>query len=200
MQDQETPPPDMARSSPSTPQGDPNALLKVMLEQTTAERNHRQQEEKRIRRNGKPRSLSRWKGKGKVSVADPILDTTDSTLASDDGSKKLDKGKGREAENTPREPRGSKRRTSKEHEPDAGQKTASGFTVFESKDVKLRHPKPSRPGQVRKLANMYKEKEKSGMSINSKATSGSSLKDGRQSFRQKASSALGLRSRKGNSG
>ncbi|KAI3322597.1 hypothetical protein HD806DRAFT_523393 [Xylariaceae sp. AK1471] len=200
MQDEEYSPPEVTASGPSTPQGDPNALLKVMLKQSTAERSRRKHDEKHKRRNRKSLSLTRWKGKGKANVADSTLHTADSTLANMGDSKKLDKGKGKERKTTPKEPKEDKRRMSKEQEVDSGKKTASGFVVFESKDVKLRHPKPSRPGQVRKMANMYKEKEKSGMSINSKASSGISLKDGRQSFKQKASSALGLRDRRGNTG
>lgn len=30
-------------------------------------------------------------------------------------------------------------------------------------DVKLRHPKPRRPGQVKKIVNMYREKASSGI-------------------------------------
>ncbi|KAI1086459.1 hypothetical protein F5B19DRAFT_140790 [Rostrohypoxylon terebratum] len=44
-------------------------------------------------------------------------------------------------------------------------KTASGFVVRQIDDVKLRHPKPRRPGQVKKLVNMYKEKASSGIKI-----------------------------------
>ncbi|KAI0549844.1 hypothetical protein F4679DRAFT_595167 [Xylaria curta] len=162
-------------SGPSTPQGDPNALLKVMLKQSAAERNRRRQDEKHLhlRRDIKLRKLALWKGKGK---ADVNLHSADGTILNGETSKK---GKG------------------KEKETETNKKTESGFVVFETKDVKLRHPKPRRPGQVRKLANMYRDKGSSGVSVNTKASSGATLKESsRRSFRQKASSAFGLRGRK----
>ncbi|KAI1145156.1 hypothetical protein F4825DRAFT_457793 [Nemania diffusa] len=177
---------------PGTPHGDPSALRKVMLKQSVEERNRRRQEEKQLHRDQKLRTLGRWKGKGKAKAVAPA--TGDAVLTEEVG-KKHDKGKGKEKshkclkKNEAQESNGSANETN--------EKTESGFVVFESKDVKLRHPKPRRPGQVRKLANMYRDKGSSGVSVNTKASSGATLKESRQSFRQKASSALGLGSRKG---
>ncbi|KAI1293903.1 hypothetical protein F5Y03DRAFT_387856 [Xylaria venustula] len=195
-------PADAPTSGPSTPQGDPDALLKVMLKQSAAERSRRREDEKHLRRDKKLRALAIWKGKGKADAATP-LPLTDEVGPSGEASRKHDrgkwKGKGKEKEVEPKENDGH---SSKGQENETNKKTESGFEVFESKDVKLRHPKPRRPGQVRKVANMYKEKGSSGASINTKASSGATLKgkekekEGRQSFfRQKASSALGLRRR-----
>ncbi|KAI3342525.1 hypothetical protein F4824DRAFT_486168 [Ustulina deusta] len=183
-------PSDGTTSGPSTPQGDPDALLKVMLKQSAAERSRRREDEKHVRRDKKLRALAIWKGKGKAEHS------ANNTGPGEEASKKQEKGKwkGKEKEIPRKENEGQ---SSTGQESETNKKTASGFVVFESKDVKLRHPKPRRPGQVRKLANMYKDKGSSGASINTKASSGATLKESRQSFRQKASSALGLRGRKG---
>ncbi|RYC65050.1 hypothetical protein CHU98_g1176 [Xylaria longipes] len=179
VREEEPQPSDSRTSGPSTPQGDPNALLKVMLKQSAAERSRRRQDEKHLhlRHDIKSRTLARLKGKSK---ADVDLHSAD---VNEEASKKQDKGKGKEKVG--------------KQENETNKKTESGFVVFESKDVKLRHPKPRRPGQVRKLANMYRDKGSSGVSVNTKASSGATLKESRLSFRQKASSAFGLRGRKG---
>jgi len=193
-------------SSPNTPQGDPDALLKVMQEQSAEERDRRQQEEKYLRRNRKSRRLARWKDKGKALIVDLAPHSADGTSASEAGNESSDRGKGKnrgkQGERRLKETKEHRRKTRKQHINNTTQKTESGFAVFETKDVKLRHPKPSRPGQVRKMANMYKETGNSGMSLNSnsKASSGTSVGDSRQGFRRKASSALGLRGRKGDTG
>ncbi|TRX91990.1 hypothetical protein FHL15_007087 [Xylaria flabelliformis] len=182
VREEESQPSEAGMSSPSTPQGDPNALLKVMLKQSAAERNRRRHDEKHLhlRRDIKLRTLALWKGKGK---ADVNLHSADGTILNRETGKKQDKGKGKGKE--------------KENGNDeTNKKTESGFVIFESKDVKLRHPKPRRPGQVRKLANMYRDKGSSGVSVNTKTSSGVTLKESRPGFRQKASSAFGLRGRK----
>ncbi|KAI0967328.1 hypothetical protein F4678DRAFT_446260 [Xylaria arbuscula] len=195
-------PSDVPTSGPSTPQGDPDALLKVMLKQSAAERSRRREDEKHLRRDKKLRALAIWKGKGKADTVAP-LPSTGEVGPSEETTKKHDrgkwKGKGKEKEVELKESDGH---SSKGQDNETNKKTESGFEVFESKDVKLRHPKPRRPGQVRKVANMYKEKGSSGASINTKASSGATLrgkekeKESRQGFfRQKASSALGLRHR-----
>ncbi|KAI1749535.1 hypothetical protein F4782DRAFT_512961 [Xylaria castorea] len=185
VREDESQPSEAGMSGPSTPQGDPNALLKVMLKQSAAERSRRRQDEKHLhlRRDIKLRTLARWKGKGKADV-DPH--SADGTILNGEAGKRQDKGKGKEKE--------------KDTGNETNKKTESGFVIFESKDVKLRHPKPRRPGQVRKLANMYRDKGSSGVSVNTKASSGATLKESRLGFRQKASSAFGLRGRKGNQG
>ncbi|KAI1736972.1 hypothetical protein F4680DRAFT_468659 [Xylaria scruposa] len=177
VREEESQPSEAGMSGPSTPQGDPNALLKVMLKQSAAERNRRRQDEKHLhlRRDIKLRTLALWKGKGK---ADVNLHSADGTILNGETGKKQDKGKGKETGT------------------ETNKKTESGFVIFESKDVKLRHPKPRRPGQVRKLANMYRDKGSSGVSVNTKASSGATIKESRLGFRQKASSAFGLRGRK----
>lgn len=46
-----------------------------------------------------------------------------------------------------------------------GKITASGFMVRQAKVDELHHPKPQRPGQVKKIVNMYKEKSSSLLRI-----------------------------------
>ncbi|KAI0471208.1 hypothetical protein F4859DRAFT_505103 [Xylaria cf. heliscus] len=179
VQEEESQPSESRTSGLSTPQGDPNALLKVMLKQSAAERARRREDEKHLhlRRDIKLRSLTHWKGKGKANVD---LHLADGATSNGEAGKKQDKGKGKETK-----------------EQETNKKTESGFVVFESKDVKLRHPKPRRPGQVRKLTNMYRDKGSSGVSVNTKASSGATVKESRMSFRQRASSAFGRKVRKG---
>ncbi|KAJ8131517.1 hypothetical protein O1611_g2109 [Lasiodiplodia mahajangana] len=177
-----------------TPKGDPNALHKVVQKQSAVERSRRRRDEKHERCDKKLRSLARWKGRSKTPGS------AGSAVPEEEVSERHSrgKGKGKEKETVEKEstkiegqaPKGSENRTNK--------KTESGFVVFESKDVKLRHPKPRRPGQVRKVANMYRDKGSSGASVNTKMSSGATLKEGRQSFKRKASSALALHRRKGN--
>ncbi|KAI0431163.1 hypothetical protein F5Y09DRAFT_330571 [Xylaria sp. FL1042] len=194
VQEEEFRPSEGTTSGPSTPQGDPDALLKVMLKQSAAERSRRREDEKHLRRDKKLRPLSIFKGKSK---ADGAHYSVASPCPSEEVNKKHEKGKWKGKEILRREPKETEGQSSKGQDNVPNKKTESGFVIFESKDVKLRHPKPRRPGQVRKVANMYKEKGSSGVSVNTKASSGATLKEGRQSFRQKASSALGLRGRKG---
>ncbi|KAI1284222.1 hypothetical protein F5Y07DRAFT_394154 [Xylaria sp. FL0933] len=188
---------EVTRSGPSSPQGDPEALHKVMQKQSAAKRNRRREDRKHLRRDKRLKAI--FKGKSK---AEAVRHSADSTAPSEEANKKHERGKwkGKEKEVLRREPKQSEGQSSKGREGqdnEPNKKTESGFVIFESKDVKLRHPKPRRPGQVRKVANMYKEKGSSGASVNTKASSGATLKEGRQSFRQKASSALGLRGRRG---
>ncbi|KAI0402207.1 hypothetical protein F4802DRAFT_608848 [Xylaria palmicola] len=179
-----------APSGASTPPGGRNALLSAMSKQSAAERSRRREEEKNSHRYGKSRTLSRWREKGKARAA---LHSAGACKAHDKGK---GKGKGKETAAT-QAARKEEGQASRGQEDEANKKTASGFVVFESKNVKLRHPRPRRPGQVRKLTNMYKDKGSSGGSVNTKMSSGTTLKESRQGFRQKASSALGLGSRKG---
>ncbi|RWA14535.1 hypothetical protein EKO27_g569 [Xylaria grammica] len=189
-EEEEFRPSEATTSELSTPQGDPNALLKVMLKQSAEERSRHRQDEKHLRRDKTFKTLARWKEKCKVDVAHHFTDDTD------ESAKKHDKGKGKGKE---RETARGESEGQCEQDTETNKKTESGFVVFESKHVKLRHPKPRRPGQGRKLANMYRDKGSSGVSVTTKASSGATLKDSRQGFRQKASSALGLGTRKRNS-
>ncbi|KAI1189108.1 hypothetical protein F5B17DRAFT_439098 [Nemania serpens] len=176
-------------SHPSTPHDDPNALLRVMLEQSAAERNRRRRDEKQLRRDKKLRALTKWNERRKAHVNPHPVDGTAPNVKG--------KGKGKEKETVEDAPQRDEGPSSKAGENETNKKTESGFAVFESKDVKLRHPKPRRPGQIRKVANLYRDKDSSGVSVSTKASSGVTLKESRQSFRRKASSALGFRSRKG---
>ncbi|KAI0388730.1 hypothetical protein F5Y17DRAFT_181338 [Xylariaceae sp. FL0594] len=196
-------------SGPSPLQADSNALVKAMLKQSAEERDRRKQDERYLHRDKKPRRLSIWKDKGKGLTVDPTCHSADGTSTAEEGGGRSDRPKGKdkgkakekrkEEGQAPRDTKQhQKRSTTEECANDTTQKTESGFAVFETKDVKLRHPKPSRPGQVRRMANMYKEKDNSGMSLNtnSKASSGTSFGETRQSFMRKATSALGLGGRK----
>ncbi|KAI1432682.1 hypothetical protein GGR50DRAFT_696801 [Xylaria sp. CBS 124048] len=194
--DEEPAPVTRTSSSPSGPQSDPNALLKVMLEQSAAERSRRRQDEKHLHRD-KLRNFAKWKGRGK---SDEVDGSADDIAISEAYSKKYDKVKDKG--------KGILKKVSRGHEkPLRGEregighmsKTNSGFAIFETKDVKLRQPAPRRPGQIKKLANMYRDKGSSGASIDTKASSGmmNPTQEGRQGLRQRASSALGLRAHKG---
>lgn len=174
--------------APSIVQGDSDSLSKVMVRRSMDERNRRRQGEKQLYK--KPRTFTKWKGKGRADDT-PIAELSDGAIADDEMTRRhrKAKGKGKEKESTREQPSG---------EAGTNKKTESGFTVFESTNVKLRHPRPRRPGPVRKLANMYREKGSSGVSFNTKGSSGIILKESRQGFKERAGSALGLRGRKNN--
>lgn len=55
--------------------------------------------------------------------------------------------------------------TQRHRERSWGKITASGFMVRQNKVDELHHPKPQRPGQVKKIVNMYKEKSSSLLRI-----------------------------------
>ncbi|KAI1116313.1 hypothetical protein F5Y14DRAFT_459394 [Nemania sp. NC0429] len=175
-------------SGPSTPHNEPNTLLKAMLKQSAAERSRRRHDQKQLHRDKKLRAFARWSERRRAH-ADPHY-SADSMKG---------KGKGKEKDTAEKAPQrdGGQQSSSEAGENETNKKTESGFVIFESKNVKLRHPRPRRPGQVRKVANLYRDKGSSGLSVNTKASSGTTLKESRQSFRRKASSALGLRSRRG---
>lgn len=184
-------------SGPSTPRGETNTFLSVTLKQSAAERCHRRQDEKQLRRDKKLRALARWNERRKANVDPHSMENTTPKVNRDKTHLK-DKGKGKEKEMVEKAPQREEGQSAETGENETNKKTESGFVIFESKDVKLRHPKPRRPGQVRKVANLYRDKGSSGASVNTKASSGTTmLKESRQSFRRKASSALGFRSRKG---
>ncbi|GAW25835.1 hypothetical protein SAMD00023353_1400520 [Rosellinia necatrix] len=186
VRDEDHEPSGAISSTRGTPQDEYNVLPRAILKRSEAERNRRRQVERQQRRRRASRTLGEWKGKAKVKG---VLDRTDNAILNEEANKKHDRPKGKGKD------KGKEKETTENVE--TNKKTESGFTIFESKDVKLRHPRPRRPGQVRKLANMYKEKGSSGASVNTKASSGATLKESRQTFRQKAGSALGLGGRKG---
>ncbi|KAI2602537.1 hypothetical protein GGR54DRAFT_653857 [Hypoxylon sp. NC1633] len=131
--------------SPVPSQGDPDALSRVMTHQTTAERRRRRLEEKQLRREQRDKNREeKTKSKGKEK---------ETRHRNDDqrAEKAHGKGNGKETE--------SKKESS------WSKKTASGFVVRQINDVKLKHPKPRRPGQVKKIVNMYKEKASSGIRL-----------------------------------
>ncbi|KAI2468013.1 hypothetical protein F4781DRAFT_422980 [Annulohypoxylon bovei var. microspora] len=146
-------------SSLPTTRGDPSTLSKVVSQQTVAERKRRRLEEKQLRREQRDKKREeKAKAKGKEKA-------TGNGCGENSGQEAAaaqDKGKGKEVEGKKKESSWSK-------------KTASGFVVRQISDVKLRHPKPRRPGQVKKLVNMYKEKTSSGIKLGkgSGASSGS---------------------------
>ncbi|KAI1079775.1 hypothetical protein F5B20DRAFT_580929 [Whalleya microplaca] len=128
-------------SSPSTPRSDPHAFSKVVSKQVTAERKRRRLEEKQLRRERrKEKKEDKTKGKGKEKEQH-------TQGAGEQGEEPKPKAKGKEKETS------------------WSKKTASGFVVRQVTDIKLRHPKPRRPGQVKKIVNLYKEKAASGINI-----------------------------------
>ncbi|KAI1500306.1 hypothetical protein F5X99DRAFT_410157 [Biscogniauxia marginata] len=151
---------------PSILQGGPHALSKAISKQSAAERWRRRQEEKKFRRGQKAKrkegpiqAKKKWKGKEKASAL------TDSEEEEDDTNqaRRNDKGKGKEVEGQPKD--------KAKREGSWSKKTASGFVVHQATDLKLRHPKPRRPGQVKQIVNMYMEKASSGIKIAAKAAS-----------------------------
>ncbi|OTB02774.1 hypothetical protein M426DRAFT_264225 [Hypoxylon sp. CI-4A] len=132
-------------SSSSVSRGNSNTLSRVMSQQTVAERKRRRLEEKQTRREQKEKKREeKTKGKGKD------IDTGDEHR--ENGEDAQGKGKGKEVEGKKKESSWSK-------------KTASGFVVRQINDIKLKHPKPRRPGQVKRIVNMYKEKSTSGIRL-----------------------------------
>ncbi|KAI0596168.1 hypothetical protein F4775DRAFT_604130 [Biscogniauxia sp. FL1348] len=165
---------------------DPGTLPKVMPKQSAAERWRRKQEEKQMRRaarqrrrevseaqaqvQGQGQGIEKGKGKGKgkaVGVEEEEESKADRGRGEEEAQERAGEewgggGGGGEVEGAD----GS--RDKKKKESSWGTKTASGFVVRQATDVSLRHPKPRRPGQVRKLVNMYREKA-------AKAASGHSI-------------------------
>ncbi|KAI0376921.1 hypothetical protein F5Y04DRAFT_196119 [Hypomontagnella monticulosa] len=143
-------------SSPTT-HSNANALSRMVSKQTTAERKRRRLEEKQLRqeqRDKKREDKMKDKGKGKATANE---EDENNEQCPDSAQ---DKGKGKEGEGKKKESSWSK-------------KTASGFVVRQIHDVKLRHPKPRRPGQVKKIVNMYKEKASSGIRFGKGSSVGS---------------------------
>lgn len=127
-------------------QSDAKPISKTASQQTTAERKRRRLEEKKLRREQREKKrIDKAKAKGKAK--DTGADDGDNSENNEQG-----KGKGKESDGKKKESSWSK-------------KTSSGFVVRQINDVKLRHPKPRRPGQVRKIVNMYKEKASSGIKL-----------------------------------
>ncbi|KAI0108070.1 hypothetical protein F4814DRAFT_43862 [Daldinia grandis] len=127
---------------PSSPVScsDSNAISSITSKQTTAERKRRRLEEKELRR--EQRKKNKEKGKGKeVAIGDG---------QGAEGAQNKEKGKDSEG---------------KKKESSWSKKTASGFMVRQIHDIKLKHPKPRRPGQIKKIVNMYKDKSTSGIRL-----------------------------------
>ncbi|KAI0846998.1 hypothetical protein F5Y00DRAFT_271468 [Daldinia vernicosa] len=131
---------------PSSPVScsDSNAVSSTTSKQTTTKRKRRRLEEKELRREQrrKNREKAMEKGKGKETA-----------VGDNQGAESTqDKEKGKDTE-------------SKKKERSWSKKTASGFMVRQINDIKLKHPKPRRPGQIRKIVNMYKDKSTSGIRL-----------------------------------
>ncbi|OTA70773.1 hypothetical protein K449DRAFT_380846 [Hypoxylon sp. EC38] len=136
-------------SSSPTPSGDPSTLSKVATQQTTSGRKRRRLEEKELRQKERgAKREERTKAKGKEKEPGAGHDENNGQGTGDT----LDKGKGKDT--------GGKKK-----ERSWSTKTASGFVVRQINDIKLKHPKPRRPGQVKKIVNMYKEKSTSGIRL-----------------------------------
>ncbi|KAF3065205.1 hypothetical protein GL218_01084 [Daldinia childiae] len=131
---------------PSSPLScsDSNAVSSTTSKQTTAERKRRRLEEKELRKEQRQKNKEKAieKGKGKEAAID---DNQGAESAQD-------REKGKDTEGKKKESSWSK-------------KTASGFMVRQIHDIKLKHPKPRRPGQIKKIVNMYKDKSTSGIRL-----------------------------------
>lgn len=137
-------------SSESTARGDPNALSKVVSKHTIAERKLRRIEEKQLRKEQREKKREKARGTGQ--------DKEGGNNGNDEGDHEAvgnpqNKGKGKEVAGKEKK------------ESSWSKKTASGFVVRQISDIKLKHPKPRRPGQVKKIVNMYKEKASSGIKL-----------------------------------
>ncbi|KAI1770647.1 hypothetical protein F4818DRAFT_446061 [Hypoxylon cercidicola] len=134
--------------SESTARADPNPLSKVVSRQTIAERKLRRIEEKQLRK--EQREKKREKARGTDQEEGRSNDCNgEGNHGADENAEK--KGKGKEVAGKEKK------------ESSWSKKTASGFVVRQVSDVMLKHPKPRRPGQVKKIVNMYKEKASSGL-------------------------------------
>ncbi|KAI1482982.1 hypothetical protein F4774DRAFT_207331 [Daldinia eschscholtzii] len=131
--------------APSSPIScsDSNAVSSTASKATVSERKRRRLEGKELRREQRQKSKEKTKGKGK-----------EKEMPKGDGGamNAQDNGKGKDAEGKKKESSWSK-------------KTASGFMVRQIHDIKLKHPKPRRPGQIKKIVNMYKDKSTSGIRL-----------------------------------
>ncbi|KAI1336489.1 hypothetical protein F5Y15DRAFT_418798 [Xylariaceae sp. FL0016] len=154
-------------SRQSSPQGDPKALLKVKSKQATAERKARKRDLKQLKRQKKEErrgNLSSRRvqetGNGEKGVRfDHRPGQSMAGVGSEaEGPRRSDKDKGK----------------GKDKERAWDKKTESGFVVRQTDNIKLKHPKAQRPGSIKKIVNMYKEKSSSGGSLG-KASSARSL-------------------------
>lgn len=131
---------------PSSPVScsDSNAVSSTTSKQTMAERKRRRLEEKELRKEQRQKNKEKAmeKGKGKETA-----------IGDNQGAESArDREKSKDAEGKKKESSWSK-------------KTASGFMVRQIHDIKLKHPKPRRPGQIKKIVNMYKDKSTSGIRL-----------------------------------
>ncbi|KAI1761937.1 hypothetical protein GGR53DRAFT_533079 [Hypoxylon sp. FL1150] len=137
-------------TSTSATRGDPNALSKIVSKQTTAERKLRRIEEKQLRKEQRDKKREKTKETGHEEGS------------GNNGTDKGDVGANKNAQN---KGKGKEVAGKEKKESSWSKKTASGFVVRQINDIKLKHPKPRRPGQVKKIVNMYKEKASSGIKL-----------------------------------
>lgn len=110
----------------------------------------------------KARFVSLGSSRKQVSKRKPTphpnaLEISDQSEASDSGAGEGAEGGGGSTERSQQQ--------QKQRERSWGKITASGFMVRQAKIDELHEPKPQRPGQVKKIVNMYKEKSTSLLRI-----------------------------------
>ncbi|KAI1806117.1 hypothetical protein F4811DRAFT_569657 [Daldinia bambusicola] len=135
-----------ASQAPSSPMScsDSNPVSSTTSKATTSGRKRRRLEVKELRKEQRRKDRERAKGKGKEK---------EKAMSNNHKVENAqDKGGGKEVEGKKKESSWSK-------------KTASGFMVRQIHDIKLKHPKPRRPGQIKKIVNMYKDKSTSGIRL-----------------------------------
>ncbi|CAJ2502968.1 Uu.00g103620.m01.CDS01 [Anthostomella pinea] len=145
----------------SAAQQDPEALQNVLSKHSVAERKRRKREEKQRRRDEKARKKEE-KGKGK-EIAREYAYVVPSAINRPPGILKKENEKQRSVEAHNQR---AKSKSEKSWEP----KTTSGFVV-RLNEAEMNSPKPARPGQVKRIVNMFKDKSASTM-FKDKSTSG----------------------------
>ncbi|KAI5920982.1 hypothetical protein F4810DRAFT_712998 [Camillea tinctor] len=148
----------------------PDALNKVMFEQSAAERRRRKQEKKQMKRAAKRKGVDEMQGKGKGKEKEKEKDkgkgkAIERPEEEEEEGDGVEEGGGSDKDNDDEKSRKKKERS-------WSKKTGSGFVVRQATDVNLKHPKPNRPGQVRKVVNMYLEKAAKAASGHSIGSSG----------------------------
>ncbi|KAH9885680.1 hypothetical protein F4778DRAFT_798836 [Xylariomycetidae sp. FL2044] len=180
---------------------DPHALSKIKLRQIAAERKKRRMEEKQLRRAEK---AMKREGKGKdVRLGHQLPGHRQRHFFSEGAAAHHGSERGRnveeeEGEQKPGQPGPSasssnnknnattttKEAKEKEKTRDASwaKFTSSGFVVRHLKGVELESPKPKRPGQVRKIVNMYKDRTASSLRVKDGSRSNVSVGGGGGGF------------------
>ncbi|KAI0155418.1 hypothetical protein GGR52DRAFT_587168 [Hypoxylon sp. FL1284] len=140
------------KQSTSAVHDDASAESEAVPKQPIAERKLRRAEEKQLRK--EQRAKKRAKARGVDQEEESGKDYPgEGSRGEDEHQRGTVKGKGKEVAGKEKKERSWSKVTS------------SGFVVRQINDIKLKHPRPRRPGQVRRLVNMYKGKASSSIKL-----------------------------------